>query len=90
MRNPLGRESLDILDCVVRSVVEELTDQMEPFVVGYVGRRFLVERFAVEVLRSLELRFSRCSEPHMAEIGFDNLRRDCGGDGDSIEGHDVS
>jgi len=45
--NPLTGERLDIFDCVVGAVDEELADEVEADVVGNVGGGLLMERFAV-------------------------------------------
>lgn len=54
MRNPLRGEGLDLLDRVMRDILEERPDQVESLIVGQVRGRPLVERFAVEVLRGDE------------------------------------
>jgi len=51
-RHPLTGEGLNIFDCVVGAVDEELADEVEADVVGDVGGGLLMEGFAVEVLRS--------------------------------------
>jgi len=50
--HPLTGEGLDIFDCMMGSVDEELADEVETDVVGDVGGGLLMEGFAVEVLQS--------------------------------------
>jgi hypothetical protein len=50
MRDPLGREGLQLLDRVVGDVLQERADEVQALVVREVGRRALVQRLAVEEL----------------------------------------
>lgn len=51
-RDPLGCESLDILDGVIGGVVEEASNQVKAFMVRYVCRGFLTQRFTIQILPS--------------------------------------
>ena len=48
--HPLAGEGLDIFDCMMGAVDEELADEVEADVVGDVGGGFLMEGFAIQVL----------------------------------------
>lgn len=50
MRYPLRSETLYIFDGMVGGIEEEASDQIQAFVVGDMGCRFLRARFAIEVL----------------------------------------
>lgn len=52
--NPLRRESLDLLDGVVRREAEERSDKVQAFIVGQMRRRTFSERFALQVLNRKE------------------------------------
>lgn len=42
VRDPLGREGLQLLDGVVGDILQERTDEVQTLVVGEMGRRALV------------------------------------------------
>lgn len=50
MRDPLGRETLDVFDRIQRRIVQELSDKEEALMVGYMCGGLLVKGFTVEVL----------------------------------------
>lgn len=54
MRNPLRGEALNVFHAVKGGIVEKLTDQAEPFVIGDMSGRFVFEGLPAQVLQSLQ------------------------------------
>lgn len=52
--HPLRSETLDVFDGVVRGVIEELTDEIDTFVVRDMSRGFVAKRLPIEVLQFRE------------------------------------
>lgn len=50
-RYPLGGEALDVFNSVLGGVGEEVTNQIDPFMVGYMSGRLLAKRLAIKVLQ---------------------------------------
>lgn len=53
--HPLRRKGLQLIHCVERRVVEKAADKLQALVIGYVRRRLLVQRPAIEVMRKIRL-----------------------------------
>lgn len=70
MRDPLGREGLDVLDGVAGGELEKGADEVEALVIGEVGGRLLVEWRAVEVLRASV--WTQCWSPEVGIGGLDS------------------
>lgn len=51
----LGRERLQVLNCVVRGMFEEGADDIEALVIRYVSGGFLVTGFSVDILWAAQL-----------------------------------
>lgn len=48
--HPLRRESLNVFDCVMGSIVEELANEIDALMVGDVGGRLLAKGLSINVL----------------------------------------